>query len=305
MTKIPGSLHGACTRQQALDALGQYGLRTALRRGELAPLWRGVLVDPARLLDQRTRATAALIAVGTDAVICGPTALALHGCTAADDPTVHVTLRYNRWSSSDVGLRVHHGRLSDDDVVDAFGLPVLVLDLALADVLCTAARRLALVLADQAVALHQPSDRGEFLDDVARRIRARVDRRGTRQARGLLPLIDASAESPRESVLRLVVVDAGFPLPAVQHEVLDAAGVPVWRLDLAWPSLKIALEYDGYEAHAGRASRDAARDEDLRRRGWVVLRARAEDLRHPGPLLDALAEAFGRRGAPLRHLRTA
>jgi hypothetical protein len=305
MVKIPGSVHGACTRRQALDALGQYGLRTAMRNGELAALWRGVLVDPGRMLDQRTRAAAALIAVGTDAVVCGPTALVLHGCTAADEPVVHVTLRYNRWASRDEGLRVHHGRVSDDDVVDAFGLPVLVFDLALADVLCTSARRLALVLADQAVALHQPADRAEFLALVAERVRARADRRGTRQARGLLPLVDGLAESPRESVLRLVVVDAGFPTPTVQHVVADAGGVPVWRLDLAWPQLKIALEYDGYEAHHGRAERDAAREDDLLRRGWIVVRARSGDLRDPRRLLDALADAFARRRVSLRHLRTA
>lgn len=306
MMEIPGSVHGACTRQQAFAALGQYGLKAAIRRGELMPLWRGVLVDPARMLEARTRAAAALIAVGTDAVICGPTALALHGCAAAAEPTVHLTLRYNRWARQDAGLKIHHGRLSEDDVVDAFGLPVLVLDLALADMMCTERRRrLALVLADQAVGLHQPDDRAEFLADVRRRLHDRADRRGTRRARGLLELVDGLAESPQESILRLLVVDAGFPVPAAQHPVLAVDGSVRWRLDLAWPRLKIALEYDGYAAHRGREPQDAARDEDLRRRGWIVLHATAEDMRNPQRLLDALAVAFEQRRLELRRRRIA
>jgi very-short-patch-repair endonuclease len=85
-------------------------------------------------------------------------------------------------------------------------------------------------------------------------------------------------------------------VPQPQHSIRALDGKEIWRLDFAWPDLKIALEYDGYEAHERRAVQDAARDEDLRRRGWVVIRATATDMREPTLLLGRLRAAFAKRG---------
>ncbi len=57
--------------------------------------------------------------------------------------------------------------------------------------------------------------------------------------------MDGRAESVRESLLRLLVVEAGFPRPTVQLEVRDRAGRFLARVDLGWPELRLALEYDG------------------------------------------------------------
>ncbi|MGH8917835.1 MAG: hypothetical protein ACRD0H_05760, partial [Actinomycetes bacterium] len=66
-------------------------------------------------------------------------------------------------------------------------------------------------------------------------------------------------------------------------------------LDLAWPEQRVALEYDGYAVHAGRAVEDGRRADDLRRRGWLVLVTTAEDLRDSRQLEVALREAFRSR----------
>lgn len=303
---IPGSLHGACTREQAHRTFGRYGLRVAVANGRLVPLWRGVLVDPRRLLDPLTRAAAACLALGPTAVLYGLTALRLHGCAAAETGTVHAVLPYNRWPRCRDGLRVHQGRPPSDGMTTVHGLPVVALDVAVADVLCTAPRRLALMCADQAIARQPRQEQARFVKQVAERVDSRTDRRGTRQAQWLLELVNGAAESPPESSLRLLVVEAGFPVPEVQHEVCGVDGLVLWRLDLAWPQVKVALEYDGYAAHAGRRQQDAARDADLERRGWRVVRATAADLRDPGRLLAELAEAFrSRDGGPgrLRQVR--
>ena len=70
----------------------------------------------------------------------------------------------------------------------------------------------------------------------------------------------------------------------------------LYRLDLAWPQLRIALEYDWHAAHAGRAAEDEARRADLRARGWIVVVVRKEDLRAFTPVVTALRAAFARRG---------
>ena len=81
-------------------------------------------------------------------------------------------------------------------------------------------------------------------------------------ARQLVGWAEPLTESPGESWLRLRILDAGFPRPQAQIQVLDGHGRPVYRLDLGYPDLKIGLEYDGQEFHDS----PEARGHDDRRR---------------------------------------
>ena len=195
------------------------------------------------------------------------------------------------------GLVVHQGRRLLDDVGEVRGLRAVRLEVAITELLCTDMARRALAVADQAAALLPERDRPAFRLRIADRLSNRADRRGTARAGELLPLITGRADSPPESWLKLLVVQAGFPQPADQFPVLDAVACVRYVLDLCWPELRIALEYDGYESHEHRADGDARRDRDLERRGWITIRATAEDLHAPEALLDRLDEAFRLRGA--------
>lgn len=286
--------------------LGRRAVDEAVAAGLLVPLWPRILVDGRRYLDLHTRAAAALLAAGPGSVLTRQTAASLHGCTAADTTTVHVQTRYVRWSRCRPGLRVHNGPFPDDAIDEIDGLATFTLDHVVAGLLCDESRADALACADQAVALRPASRWDRFIAAVDSRIQRRADRRGTKRGLALLGLVDGRAESPAESWLRLLVIDAGFPIPQAQFQVRNLRGEPVYRLDLAWPELRIALEYDGYEAHADRAAADLARDTDLAGRGWITVRATASDLASPRQLLDALAEAFGaRRALALRVRRVA
>jgi len=299
VANIPGSLHGACTRRQALDALGTYGVRAAIDSGALVAMWPRVLVLGERQLELRTRAAAALLTAGPESALCGFTAAALHGCEAVPLREIDVIVPYNRWVRRRAGLRVRTGRMMPEDVCLLEGLRVQPLDLVVSELLCTARPRQVLSCADQAFRLQPPTARRLFGAAVQRRLRERPDRRGSCQATMLVELANGEAESPPESWLRLLLVEHRYPPPEVQHPVCDLDGNLVWRLDLAWPTLRIGLEYDGYEAHLGREDRDAMRDEDLRRRGWIIIHATAEDLRDPGRMLAELAAAFRHRGRGL------
>ncbi|MDG4789928.1 DUF559 domain-containing protein [Micromonospora sp. WMMD1102] len=97
----------------------------------------------------------------------------------------------------------------------------------------------------------------------------------------------------------LLVVDAGLPPPTAQHEVYDSRGRFVGRVDLAYPGLRIALEYEGHH-HRERAHfrQDVSRYNELRAAGWTVLRFTADDvLRHPARLLAQLTQALRERSA--------
>ncbi|MEJ7707750.1 MAG: DUF559 domain-containing protein [Nocardioidaceae bacterium] len=121
--------------------------------------------------------------------------------------------------------------------------------------------------------------------------------RGIIQLRELAELADGRSESSGESWTRLVIIDAGLPPAQPQYSVAQY-GREIYRLDLAYPRLKVCIEYDGVQFHDSDAdrTRDTARRDWLRRHGWYVIVVRKEDLtqaaieRWTGELRRVLAE---------------
>ena len=289
-------LHGAYLQAELIKRLGRYPVRAALGNGELERLWQRVLIEPSRALDVRTRAAAALLLHGCSSVIAGPSAAWIHGCTAIDPADTHVMVPYGHSSRSRAGLVVHNGPLPADDVVTLDGLRVLSEERVIADLLCTARPRDAIAVADQMLAAQSTEQRDGFRARVGWRLTHRPDPRGTKRGSRLLELTTGRAESPPESWLRLEVVDLGFPPPEANWPLYSPRGTLLYRLDLAWPDLRIALEYDGYAVHAGREVEDERRAEELRRRDWIVISVTKDDLADNQRLVRVLREAFARRG---------
>ncbi|HET7388516.1 MAG TPA: DUF559 domain-containing protein [Nocardioidaceae bacterium] len=104
-------------------------------------------------------------------------------------------------------------------------------------------------------------------------------RRGVVQLRCLIPLADPRSESTGESWVRLVIHDDGLPAPTLQYWV-NEHGVPLYRLDLAYPRSKVAVEYDGVDFHDKTEEQRAAdreRRDWLRRHGWTVIVVTKDD----------------------------
>ncbi|MDX2377808.1 endonuclease domain-containing protein [Microbacterium sp. LRZ72] len=100
-------------------------------------------------------------------------------------------------------------------------------------------------------------------------------RPGIRALRAALPRLRTGAASRRETWLRLSLVDAGLPEPVLDHDVLDELGRFVACVDLAYPELKIAIEYDGehHRTDARQWAADIDRLDRLAEEGWRVVRA--------------------------------
>lgn len=288
--------HGAYLRADLETLMGREALRAAVRHGRFAKFSKGVLLESRRAADFRTRAAGSLLLAGEGAVLARQSALVLYGCSAARVAPVHVLVACGRGLRNRPGMVVHHGSFGPNDVELVDGLRTQVLDLALADVLCRDERRIGIACADQALAMLPDAGRAKFRAAVDRRVVLRADSRGCRRAGALFDLSTGLAESPAESWTLLSLVDGGLPVPVQQYRILDLSGREVYRLDFAWPELRVAVEYDGYEAHEGRKAADQVRDEDLRRRGWIVVRADAVDLRDSSRLVAAVREAFRVRG---------
>lgn len=104
-------------------------------------------------------------------------------------------------------------------------------------------------------------------------------RRGAPQVRRLARLADARAESPPETVLRMIWREAGLPAPEVNASVYDGSGHFVARVDLLDREALLVVEYDGaHHSSAAQRSRDAARELELEALGYMVLKVTAADL---------------------------
>jgi very-short-patch-repair endonuclease len=103
--------------------------------------------------------------------------------------------------------------------------------------------------------------------------------RGARRFAEALTLVDGGAESLPESRLRVRLVRAGLPRPVTQH-VITRAGRFVARVDLAWPDLKVAVEYDGqWHDDPAQFHRDRQRLNQIVGDGWIVLHVTSKRMR--------------------------
>lgn len=291
---------GACRRSDANALYGRYEVRSAIRTGSLHVPWPGVLVDPARSTEPLTIISSAWLAVGRDALVTGPSAAVLHGFTALPATPVHLVVPYDSRQRGRAGIVVHKGGALVDDRDERLGLPVLRVERVISDLACTASPPDALAVIDQALAGVAEADRPAFRRRLRDRLQDRADPRGTRIGRRLVDLATGRAESPAESWWLWRVVDLGFPVPEVNFWIQDLDGVGLFRLDLAWPDLRIALEHNGYAAHRGREAHDTARLTDLERRSWSVIVVESDDLSSICRMETELHEAFLERGVDLR-----
>lgn len=120
--------------------------------------------------------------------------------------------------------------------------------------------------------------------------------RGLRQLHTVLQRVDPGAQSPKESWLRLVLIDGGLPRPRTQIPVRSTDGWSTYYLDMGWEEVKVAVEYDGDHHRTDRVqfAKDVRRLEYLARQGWIVIRVLAGD--SPDLVLRRVRDAIARRG---------
>jgi very-short-patch-repair endonuclease len=231
--------------------------------------------------DLALRARAAGVLVAGRGVVAGYAAAELHGASsgAPDDP-VDVLVPH---SYRCAGLRVHRGRVPSDEVTGVGGVPVTAVGgvpiMDVAGVPVTTPVRTAFDLARWA---STPTERVAAVDALGQHCGVHPDTVRALRNRHLgawqggavaevLGLMDARAESPMESRTRMALRLGRLPAPAVQHPVV-ARGTRYY-LDLAYPHVLLAIEYDGAD-HRGqrRARRDLLREAALTELGWKILR---------------------------------
>jgi very-short-patch-repair endonuclease len=263
-----------------------------LRSGFLA-VYPGVYLPATLEPTFARRVEAAWLWSHREGVIAGLTAARLYGAKwISDDLPVELV-----WPNArpPKGISTTHMALGAGETVLLSGLPTTSLERTAFDLARRRPMRTAVTRLDALAA-------GTCLDaskvsDLARRHRGV---RGARQVEKVLALHDAGAQSPKESWLRLLVLEAGFPRPRTQIPVVGRAAKKYY-LDMGWEDIKVAIEYDGDHHRTDRSqfAKDIVRLEELAELGWIVIRVAADT--PPAEIIRRLRRAWDARAASTLH----
>ena len=244
-----------------------------------------VYVPATAELNLRLRSHAAAVYAGGSGVVVGYSAAELWGasCARADAPA-EVTVPGG--CRGGPGLVVHRFRPAADEVTVCAGVA-----------LTTAARtaydlgrrpdRTEAVVAIDALA----SDRFS-LDDLRRLAARHRGERGQVRLRAAMDLADPRSGSPMETRIRVAIHRYRLPPPELQFPVGP------FLLDLAYPQIRLAIEYDGREhLIARRALRDLRRQAWLTRENWDVVRLEAGTVFRPHAVAVRVHRELVARGA--------
>lgn len=100
--------------------------------------------------------------------------------------------------------------------------------------------------------------------------------RGIRKMQHALQFMREGTDSSQESRCRIALIRNGLPCPKVNWKVRLNNG-KIALLDMAYPDIKVAIEYDGRH-HAGQWLADSKRREALEDDGWAYIQVTAENL---------------------------
>ena len=123
--------------------------------------------------------------------------------------------------------------------------------------------------------------------------------RGIRLLRSALADVRPGTDSPMETRLRLLLVDAGLPEPVIGNTILDWTGGFVGTPDLAYVAERIAIEYegDGHRSDPAVFAEDIERRERMQEADWYVIRVVKDHvLRKQAWLIDRVRRQLLLRG---------
>lgn len=269
-------------------------LRRLVRRGRWTAPRRGVVsvLAPNEGGDGPQVEAAALALTRPDKVISHESAAAMIELPLLARPSRPLaTVRYGNGGGHH-NANVHAAGLDETEIGRWFGVAVTRPARTVVDVARNSGARAGLVLADAALAARLTDPAA-----LAAAVRRACRWPGVRTARRVVDLADARAESPLESLARLMIVDADLPLPELQAWV-DTSDGP-FRVDGLWRERRVVLEVDGMLKYRSPSDlvAEKRRQEALEQAGYVVVRVTWDDiLRHPERTAARIRSALARGG---------
>jgi very-short-patch-repair endonuclease len=271
LAKRPFSLDDALRAGLTKSALRGKSWR---RLGAELYCWTGLNPDPWMILSAWQRQ------LPSDAVFAGTTAAWIFGIDLDPLTPIELIVPPESGVRSRPGLDVRRCDIPRCDVVKVRGLATTTVHRTLFDLCLRLPSVEALVVIDAAV-------RARLTDvgALGRYAELRGGRAGARRLRSLA-LLAEPAESPMETRLRWLLLQAGLPHPEVQFDLRDSEGRFVGRADIYYPASRVVIEYDGIN-HRERMVEDNRRQNLILNAGFRMLRFSAADIKDQPDILAA------------------
>jgi very-short-patch-repair endonuclease len=276
---------GVITLAQARDAgLSLQAVQRRVRSGQWRRCARAVYFVDDRPFTDAARIRSTVWGYGGDAVASGLSAAWWHGLTRFVPDIVEVTVPRNNHGRTHPGSRLRRRNLDPADVVVREGLRVTALPLTVIE--AAIRHRGGVKLMDSALQRHT---------EMRELWRAHLRNKGRYGSPAARRLLQAASDGARSEAERLLV------------KLLRKAGITGWRtnypvggykIDVAFPKLKVAIEVDGLAFHSDSDDfhTDRVRQNDIVLLGWQVLRFTWLDLvEYPERVIAVIRSAISER----------
>ncbi len=269
-------------RQAVAEGTSAATVQRRARQGSWTRLHPAVYLVGGHRLTDEARVRAAWLWAGENvAAVSGPAAAYWHGLIARAPEEIEVTIPRRLGPGNRPGVRVRRRDLLTADVVGTrglwlTGLPLTVLETAVA-------------LPGGSTFLDRALQRHVRFPTVYRAYCRNMGRRGSSTAGALLVAAADRADSAAERPLVRIVRNAGITGWVLGHPFGP------WRVDLAFPEEKVAVEVDGWAWHvdAERFRADRRKQNALVRAGWDPLRFTWHELDgSPGTVAGEIRETL-------------
>jgi hypothetical protein len=280
--RLAQTQHGLVTRGQLLECgFSASKIDRLIRVGRLEPLLKGVyrLEGSPRSWHQEMMGT--LLWLGAESAISHRPAAVLHGLSRFEQGTVEAitTLRIRHSPSPDILIH-NTDLLLPTYMTNIEGLRVTTIEKTLFDLGAVVPKWKVGKALDEALFLKLTSlsQVKAYLDELS--ARGRSGGGVIRQLLAERDCLNEKVDTSLELVVIKAIANAGLPIPVAQYPIMDGP-YELFRLDLAYPGPKIAIEADDYPSHKLKSvfEKDRRRDNLLQARGWSVLHATRDGMR--------------------------
>ena len=182
-------------------------------------------------------------------------------------------------------VKGHVLSLGPHDVVHIGGVPVTSLQRTLLDIAPLLTIDELVAIGDQIVCEHHRSFGWQQwplvqLDVLKLYVAQHAGARGMRRLQAAMELVRVGSDSPRETMLRLIVARSALPGFAHNVAIRDAAGCGKVGPDLACEEYKTCIEYDGkHHFTPAQQAKDHDRDFVTKSLGWHQVLINNDDIR--------------------------
>jgi very-short-patch-repair endonuclease len=253
-------------RQAVAGGISSTTVHRRAREGSWKRLHPAVYLVGGHRLTAEARVRAAWLWAGEAAAVSGPAAAYWHGLLDRAPYEIGVTVARGTKPRSQPGVRLRRRDLLPVDLVGNRGIwltarPLTTLETAIA-------------LPNGSTFLDRALQRHVRFPTVYRAFCRNMGRHGSSAAGRLLVAAADRADSAAERLLVRILRDAGITGWVLGHPFGP------WRVDLAFPAQKVAVEVDGWAWHIDpeRFKNDRRKQNALVRDGWDPLRFTWHDL---------------------------